>query len=636
MFECPEPNCGKKYKQMNGLKYHRRNAHQDAVSHVSDSLSETEKLEPMSSPDETKRPKRKSRSESAKSSQTTSEFKSKESKEPETCATTASSEAMVTQTNTTSVITPTTTQITNSNQQLNVPVAAITPQVVKPTLAPTPAAEEVPKSIANQQAILSSGCAPIGPSSRPLPSTPKLVSKSSSNSMAPISTITSQGVFNPSLKPIQPKPTILGESFPSPALTDLRDHKKLKRKRSASRDDLTTVSGSPLSDITKPNGDGRSAVTQQPGGCLPRISLPEADSQTDKSISDGTTNGKAVINDSLYSPCVSYPVATVSPQKNIPASQTEKAKPATQSASSPSTRPLSENKSRREAEVTRPTELDFKQRESEILLKQFGHFKHQMAGWTHGMPIELFQQMMATRDKHGQSASPRSSVLRGASTTQSKELDMRVSTDRLQFLKENVGLKPQGPIPSYSASNDMPRDYSLPSKANEELDKLFRIQSKKEKDSLQIQSSGAKPGTSLPRSLEHKVDLSRLSHASMIPPGSFTASYMSNPLLAYPGLTSSSVMYPGRPLDLLHTAGVAMDLQFPNMPDMKDSHKIGSSPHISKSEHKIHELESMKTKSPRSNPHLASEKNKSRPSVFNPFINPFAASGKQIFIEKAT
>ena len=47
LIECPEPNCNKKYKHINGLKYHQAHAHQDDEKIVNSNVNETEEEEPV-------------------------------------------------------------------------------------------------------------------------------------------------------------------------------------------------------------------------------------------------------------------------------------------------------------------------------------------------------------------------------------------------------------------------------------------------------------------------------------------------------------------------------------------------------------------------------------------------------------
>lgn len=582
LIECPEPNCGKKYKQMNGLKYHRRNAHNDTCN-GSDSMSDTEKPDLPSADEETKKKKRKVKGLNKSQAMMSAEKKPAVKTEPEEkevkteAADLKPPELISNHTNTTSVITATTNQAPIMSQQSAVPVATITPQVVKPTSQASDEKEQ------GRPSGLSAS------TSRPLPITPKLLPKSGSNSMAPISTITSQGIYNSALKPIQPKPTILGEATPNPGLNDLRDHKKLKRKRSASRDELLTCgSSSPVLETQKGSrdSDARLAPNQLPPGDAANL-LKSPSSYSDIS-DDGEVRNAASRRDlqsapPLYPPAA-HLVATVSPQKNSPNAERQKTSTAAVSASSGS-----------KLEERRKHADDIKQQEIDMYKQLSAHYPINIHQWHPNMQQEAFQRLMG-REKRRQSPSPKSGPRKSSPAPPARELDSKASNERYQLLKENMDMKNHHvPQAATSAAAEMPHDYSMPStnqRLPDDASKFFSMyQDPKQQDRehqkrefMHMQAAAKASSTKM----ENKNDPSRsVSQSSAMPPPSNFVPQMLNPLLSFSTpLPHPMNLMPGFPM--VDLAGMKELAARPG----------SSSLYPGKSDHKIHELE-RPSKSPR-------------------------------------
>lgn len=587
-------------------------------------MSDNDKLEPTSPPETTKKSKRKSRGDKNKNQQLSTEKKLDIKAEPEEKETKADTsdikppELIPNHMNTTSVITSTSNQITNnlaqtgSQQSANqsvtsqpsaVPVATITPQVVKPT-----------SQTSDEKDQVKSGSLTI-PTSRNVSITPKLLPKSGSNSMAPISTITSQGIYN-SLKPIQPKPTILGEATPNPGLNDLRDHKKLKRKRSASRDDLVNGSTSPAPDMQQRvgsvKGDSEPRSNSMSTGDAANL-LKSPSSYSD--ISDDGEVRNAVNKRDLQSSAALHPstahlVATVSPQKNSPSG--ERLKPSSTVMSTSSASKLEEK---------RRLNDDMKQRELDVYKHLNPHYPLNIQQWHvnlqqealqrealqhEALHREALQRLMAKDKSHPhQSLSPKSGLRKSSPAPLSapqlpaRELDSKASNERYQLLKENMDMKSHQTAQSVSA-NEMAQDYSMASanqRLSDDASKIFNMyqdtktaerEHQKQREFMQLQTSISKNSST--KAIDSKTDPARSVHQSSVmpPPGSFVPPVI-NPLLQFsaPMHHQMNLMASGFPI-------------VPDLAGMKDlaARQTASPLYAGKSDHKIHELE-RPSKSPR-------------------------------------
>ena len=557
---------------MNGLKYHQRNAHHDSSPHVpSDATSEEpEKSESVSSPESSGKGKLASSCPDEAVNDVVSSAQVKSSSPVRN--------------NTTSVITPTTSNVTNTTPpSTNVPVATITPQVVKP--ATSSAAETGEQNHNSSNQLTSSGGRAV-----PISAPPKLITKPPPNSaMAPISTITSPA-YNSSLKPIQPKPTILGEPTP-PSLQEFIDHKKNKRKRSASKDELVPSTFNhiepqkgPVPGMHKFDTEHRGLLST--GGMINAVADPSSllQSPAYSDISDeGDLKNAAARRDllsggSMHSQNLFQPVATVSPQKNAPLPDKDNKK--TFNRRTPSHSPIPGRS-----------------------LEDKRYFPSQTS-WSHQdlMQSSIAMGNVSNKEKGNRSVSPKTSSYKSSSLTHGRDMDPRVSNDRLQLLKDSMDLK--GPaLPRH----DAPRDYTVsPNTSTSSNDfSLYHEQKLREAEleHHKREMSHANKLQSSSRPADGRFEKTAPRSSPMPPPqNSLIPPLMSNPLFQqhlmqqmtanpmlarFPGMALPGFPYP-------HLAGMAVD--------NKDS-RNSTSPSFggnNKPNHKIHELEGIQSsKSPR-------------------------------------
>ena len=677
-WECPEPNCGKKYKQMNGLRYHQRNAHQDGSPSppASESTSETDKPESVSSPEEPPRKsKRKTKAEkAAEKREAKAEAKSEpvelskdivipekplDSPPPAVPVTTVTAPVVsipteAVKTNTTSVITPTTntpqvsTATTNTQPPSAVPIATITPQqVVKPTATGEDYSSPSNSSTSNRTMA-------IAPP-------PKLISKQP-NSMAPLTTITSPGGYNSALKPIQPKPTIMGESTPNPSLQDLME-KKNKRKRSGSKDDLLASipvnneinSGKPPTTVHKFETEHRGLLSNgglinqpamdPPGGILQSPSYSDISDEGELRRSrDHMTSRSSEPN--LYSQ-TQYPVATVSPQKTLAASN---------SGGMSSDKDKGKMPMRRQTPSHSPAPMpshDDKHQKQVIP----GHPPQGMPAMPHSwssMPPEMQQLLM---QQQGANSNPHNKDRPQSSRSISPKPQYKPpqSDSRLQFLRENIADSKSSPmVPKQSSSmNDVPHDFSKPAassrpsaeflmfqeqqKQREQLEQLERQHKQEMMRSIspatnrtpsmlssakhQSESSGRQDRNSIPRSSPAPQSSMHPGLTPFLQVGNpmanamaaASANPMSNMFLQQYMNMNQSAMLAARginPAALLGFPGAFQQqlLEQQQQQQAKEGRNAASPSMGSKSSHKIHELENRQSKSPRPSPSASSSK----------------------------
>ena len=580
---------------MNGLKYHQRNAHHGTSPQVpSDNTSEeSEKPEPASSPEDSKL---KSSSDDLREVVASSPTLTGQLNSP-------------VRSNTTSVITPTTSNVTNTTTPPSgiVPVATITPQVVKPVGPSTEPSDQNHNTAHGNQFSASNGRPGI--SSAP----PKLISKPSlSNSaMAPISTITSP-VYNSTLKPIQPKPTIMGEAAPNPGLHDLIDQKKLKRKRSLGKEEIGNTVAYSQSDSAKSLTGGMHMFETEhrgllsTGGMINSLTHPSSllQSPAYSDISDEgdlkfaarrellTGSGRSGLNlsDSAMHSQNPYPIATVSPQKNAP---------------------MPDKDSKKNLNRQMPSQSPVPSRNLEDKQRQL----HYLPGQSAWPPQEILQQMMqsmASKDKGSRPVSPKPNSFKPTATALGRDIDPRVSGDRLQLLKEDMKASAQ------LSRHDAPRDYTVsPNTSNSnEMNSYHEAKQRDYDDSHKrelmknLPSANKYQTTAANKLSDSRLEKMTSRSSPMPPPGSFLPPYsflpphfmQINPMLARMAMPATF------PSSYLNTAS-----------DNKDSgtSALSSFTGNSKSNHKIHELEGVQSsKSPRpvSNERHNSSKNQSMTS----------------------
>lgn len=587
-IECPEPNCNKKYKQMIGLRYHQRNAHPAGSPHTSSSntTKTVDKTESVSSPEEPGK---------VKSSSTKDKKTSESSKNVKDNMVTEAASDLPVKSNTTSVITPTANSLTNPTtpQSNNVPVAAVTPQVVKPNNT----------NESTDQLSLNNNIPPLTSTAttRTLANSapPRLISKPNvtNSTMAPISTITSPSVYNPGLKPIQPKPTILGEVTPNPSLHDLMDQKKLKRKRSASKEDLVNMYNG--SEMQKPPMGSMHRFDTEHRGLLSTGGMINAGDPShllrSPSYSDISEDGEGKNNflgrrelltgrvnmaESSMHPQPPHLVATVSPQKNAPLTEKDSKRPV--SRHTPSNSPA-------------PVKTDEKANHKPIP----NYLQH--PAWPGAMNPELLHshlpnfQSQLNRERGHQSVSPKGSAVRNSVSTSNRDMDSKASNDRLQILQESMGAK------TNINRSDMPRDYTLSAYSNQSSDiNMYRDidQDHHKRDSMKNHSPAAKIPSSSSSSKAHD----RVPHSTLPPshPQGFLTPF--NAFLSFnqlQGISNSQM------LSRVGGSFLPPGIGFPTLGSMAAEHNkehrgSPTPPFPSKPGHKIHELEAVQlTKSPR-------------------------------------
>lgn len=623
---------------MNGLRYHQRNAHPDRSSPqvTSDATSEEpEKSEPVSSPESS--PKTKRSSAANKKDKEPTEAIKKEAITPDTAMESPLNTPAV-KNNTTSVITSTTNSMVNTNSTTppsgNVPVATITPQVVKPACS---AADT------NEQGRPTSNSSISSASNRPLAITapPKLISKPNTNnsSMAPISTITSPTVYNSTLKPIQPKPTILGEVTPNPGLHELMDQKKLKRKRSASKDELINPPAYNHMDAQKSMGggsmhrfDAEHRGLLSTGGMINAVdSSAVLQSPNYSDVSDeGELKSTArrdlpamrnpVSEGSIYSQN-SYPIATVSPQKNAPATEKDSKKAFNRRTPSHSPVPnrLAEEKH---------------QKHMHYLSQSWGAMgamnPAMNAEFLHAQMMQMQNGANKERNAGNRVSSPKSSSFKSGPPPTTRDLDNRASNDRLQLLKENMDMK--AAMAARHSSNETARDYSLSPGMQPQssiMSASYQDQKHRELEHDHHKRELAKnhsPAGKMSQSAANKFSDSNSSNrydkvsssrsSPMPPPGSFVSQFISNPFLQFGAMHPSLVANPmlARAMPPFLPPG----LHYPPLGNMsvdnKDNRNSVSPSYGGKPNHKIHELESAKSPRPTSGDRHLSAKNQTMTS----------------------
>jgi len=584
---------------MNGLRYHQRNAHQGESASTHDSLSDTEqKSENSSSPDiEVKKPKKKSSSkcdkpksggtDSPSDSKTLAELKLEQAELAKSSSTIngeSNNETITSRSNTTSVITPTSSQLTVSHPTIPspiVPVAAIPPQVMKPANN----TEERKASNA------------VTPTSRTVSlAQPKLLPKATSTvtaPMAPISTLSAHSIHNPALKAIQPKPTILGETTPNPSLNDLRDQKKLKRKRSASKEDLVNGSNTSQSDLQKLGQSVQRISTEHEKMLATQTRDPSemvgGNFLQSPSYSDISDEGEIrnmrrteMLNNQRGSDSFGqspYLVATVSPQKAF--SEKER-KPETKPLS-PAPRSHSADFKKRELESNAQRSFQLEQQKQKQKVEAELHKQMQLQLLAAGSWSQDMMQHMLKETSMRMSVSPRPSHHKSSPVPEREKL----SHDRMQLLKENMEMKQ-----AMSSQSDLPRDYSIPSSSrgseesrfNALMQDRFREDHHNQEKALRNHSPA---GGNKPR--EDKMKRSSPMAPPLQPPFSMPHTFLpfpgmprfTNPGMLAQGLNPMLAGFPGYP-------------SYHGIPDMRDNNKRRSvSPSFDgKSSHKIHELQS--------------------------------------------
>lgn len=242
-FECPQPDCFKKYKAQSGLKYHISHAHTDTPKPAKDRINGVNGVKSGKKKEKESGGSSDSSGSQPSSGATSPSPDEAEEKHRQNGAISDKEGSVRTAGSQKQTVSPNGSKPIVSNQNHGSKNNNMCPGPAQMTAAPTGKTDTPPKNTGPKPIRPPLNARPIVPAQAPRP-----VGQLAANHMAP------------NLKPIQPKPTILPDPTPNVSFDDLKKKKEPKKKLSPKSNGKGGQSpksaGSEASQINSPSTDG--------------------------------------------------------------------------------------------------------------------------------------------------------------------------------------------------------------------------------------------------------------------------------------------------------------------------------------------------------------------------------------------